>query len=163
MRHLGAVIGAGVLLVLAAGCAQGGTVAAGGGNTLSTSSPTTTAPHPTVVGPPMPSVHLPGGAVPVPGTRVDAHALPSSFPRQVWTQHGGTVLGFQGEVGGCFTSRATVDQQTDKQVTVRLIQQEPGTGEHACPMFLRYKPMSVNLAKPLGDRTVVLLLSIIRG
>jgi hypothetical protein len=111
----------------------------------------------------MPGVHLPGGAVPVPGTKVDAHALPSSFPRQVWTEHSGTVLGFEGEVGGCFTSRATVDQQTDKQVIVRLIQQEPGTGEHACPMFLRYKPMSVNLAKPLGDRTVVLRLSIIRG
>ncbi|HEX5405352.1 MAG TPA: hypothetical protein VFX16_24005 [Pseudonocardiaceae bacterium] len=159
------MIGAGVLLVLVAGCAKAGTVAVGSGDTLSTTGPTTTttAPHPTVIGPPIPGVHLPSGAVQVPGAQVDAHALPSSFPREVWTEHGGTVLGFEGEDGGCFTSRATVDQQTDQQVTVRLIQQEGGTGEHACPQFLRYKPMSVNLAKPLGDRTVVLLMSIIRG
>lgn len=67
------------------------------------------------------------------------------------------------EQGGCFTSSATVTEQTDSRVTVRLVQQEPGTGEHACPMYLRYKPMSVTLAKPLGDRSVVLQLAIVRG
>lgn len=163
MRHLGAVLAAGVVLVLAAAC--GAQTAAGAGPTLGTA-PTTTPSHrtaTTVPGPAIPGVHLPVGATPVPGNRVDSHALPFSFPKEVWTEHGGTVLGFQGEAGGCFTSRAVVDKQTDQQVTVRLIQQEPGTGEHACPMYVRYKPMSVSLAKPLGDRSVQLLMSIIRG
>lgn len=116
-----------------------------------------------VPGPPPGAPALPGGAEPVAGTHVDAHALPAGFPRQVWTEKDGTVLGFLGEVGGCFTSRAVVDQQTATQVTIRLIQQAPGTGERACPMFVRYKVMSVTLAQPLGQRDVQLLLSTIRG
>jgi hypothetical protein len=46
---------------------------------------------------------------------------------------------------------------------VRMIQQQPGTGERSCPMFVRYTPMAVHLAQPLGNRTVTLQLSIIRG
>jgi hypothetical protein len=173
MRHLGTVLGAGVLLVLVAGCAQQtGPAAAGGpGLTTGSSAPVTPPPFPAttpatvtmVPGPPVGLPALPPGSVPVAGTRVDAHALPHGFPHTVWTERNGTVLGFLGEVGGCFISRAVVDQQTARQVTVRLIQQAPGTGERACPMFVRYKPMTVTLAAPLGERTVQLLLSTIRG
>ncbi|HVV23910.1 MAG TPA: hypothetical protein VHF06_31040 [Pseudonocardiaceae bacterium] len=158
MRHLGAVLAAGALLVLAAGCAKQGTESAGSG--LTTAAPTTTR---IATGPAMPGVHLPAGAVPVPGGQVDAHALPASFSREVWTEKGGTVLGFYGEDGGCFTSSAAVTSQTAQEVVVRLVQQEPGTGPRACPMYLRYKPMSVTLADPLGSRTVVLRLAIMRG
>lgn len=179
MRHLGAVLGAGVLLVLAAGCAQRSGPPAAGGGSLSTSAAGSVSATPpviatgsatntpvtvtTVPGPPPGAPHLPPGAVPVPGTQVDAHALPSSFPRQVWTEHGGRVLGLFGEVGGCFTARAVVDRQTSSQVTVRLIQRQPGPGPHACPLFVRYKPMTVQLAAPLGERRVQLLMSIVQG
>jgi hypothetical protein len=98
----------------------------------------------------------------VAGNRVDASSLPASFPREVWSEKGGTVLGFNGEDGGCFTSSASATTQSDSQVVIRMVQQEPGTGR-ACPMYLRYKPMTVPLAKPLGDRTVVLQLGIVRG
>lgn len=147
-------------MVLVAGCAKPGAVSAGsGGLTTTSAGPTSTV----VTGPAMPGAHLPPGAVPVPGKQVDAHALPGSFPREVWIEHGGTVVGFYGEEGGCFTSGASVVAQTGTQVTIRLIQQKPGTGETMCPMYLRYKPMSVTLAAPLGTRTVVFQMLIQRG
>ncbi|HEX4701211.1 MAG TPA: hypothetical protein VH352_03705 [Pseudonocardiaceae bacterium] len=147
-------------MVLVAGCATGGSVASGSGGLTTVTS--TTSPPP-VTGPAIPGVHLPAGATPVAGSQVNSSALPATFPRTAWLEHDGTVLGFYGEDGGCFTSSATVAQQTDTRIVVRLVQQEPGTGPHACPMYLRYKPMSVTLAKPLGTRTVVLELAIVRG
>jgi hypothetical protein len=159
MRHLGAVIAAGALFVLVASCAKQGAVSAGSGLTTTVASPTSTV----VTGPAMPGVHLPPGAVPVPGRQVDAHALPGSFPREVWTEQGGTVVGFYGVEGGCFTSGASMVAQTGTEVTIRLIQQKPGTGETMCPLYVGYKPMSVTLAAPLGTRTVVFQMLIERG
>jgi hypothetical protein len=156
-------------MVLAAGCAgnqAGGSVSAGsgsgsGGGVLITTTPGAPSGG-SPAGPAMPGLHLPDGATAVAGNRVDARSLPASFPREVWSEKGGTVLGFDGQDGGCFTSSAKVTSQTDQQVVIRLIQNEPGTG-HSCPMYIRYKPMSVNLAKPLGDRSVVLQLAVVRG
>jgi cytoskeletal protein RodZ len=170
-------------MLLVAGCAGGGSNAgAQPGNQLSTAptttaptttaptttAPTTTAPTTTapVTGgtvPAVPGVRVPAGATPVTGKQLNASALPSGFPRTVWVDKNGSELGFYGEEGGCFTSNATVAQQTDTQIVVRLVQQQPGTGNHACPMFVRYKPMTVQLTRPLASRTVVLQLSIVRG
>jgi hypothetical protein len=144
-------------MVLVAGCGSHQSSGSGAGGGL-TSSPTTGA-----TGSAIPGVQVPAGAVPVPGDQVNASSLPSAFPRTVWLTKNGTVLGLYGEAGGCFTSDATVTQQTDTRVVVRLVQQEPGTGTHMCPLYLRYKPMSVPLAAPLGTRTVVLQLAIVRG
>lgn len=146
--------------MLVAGCAgqSGGQVAAGAG--LSTAPTTTTGGR--VPGPAMPGLHLPPGSTPVAGNRVDASALPATFPREVWTQGDGTLVGFDGEEGGCFTSGASVTAQTDSQVTIRLVQHEQPIG-HMCPMNLAYRPMSVTLDRPLGARTVVLQLTIQRG
>jgi len=161
MRHLGVVVGTGILMLLVAGCAGGGSTASvQPGSGLSVSS--TTAPS-SPVSPVLPGTQVPAGATPVPDNQVKASALPSQFPRTVWFDKGGTELGFYGLAGGCFTSNATVVQQTDAQVIVRVVQQQPGTGTRACPMYVRYKPMTVALAKPLGARTVVLQLSIVRG
>lgn len=166
MRHLGAVLGAGVALVLAAGCAQQQSTGAAGGGTLHTSPPSHTAtmvpgPAPVPIDPP--GVHPPAGAVVVPSSRVDTRALPFSYPKLAWTDRGGTSLGFEGEVGGCLTSRAEVTGQNATEVTVRLIQRQPGPGKRSCPMFVRYTPMTVHLAAPLGDRTVRFQMSIVRG
>lgn len=166
MRQLGALLTGAAALVVAAGCAGQGTASSGGGGgpAASSSAPTSSsAPASVVTGPAMPGVHLPPGAVPVPGSRVDARSLPASFPREVWTEQGGTVLGLYGQQGDCFTSSATVASQGAQEVVVRLVQQEPGTGAQVCPLYLRYKPMSVPLGTPLGQRTVVLQLAIVRG
>jgi hypothetical protein len=147
-------------MVLAAGCAQPNTTASGSPG-LSTSG--SAAPSESVApGPAFPGVHLPTGAEPVPGTQVDASAVPASFPREVWTEHNGTSLGFDSEQGGCFSASASVTRQTAKQVVVRFVQQDSGTAAHACPMYVRYKPTYVSLAAPLGKRTVVLQMSIVR-
>jgi hypothetical protein len=138
-------------MVLAAGCARQATVATG---SLSTSGATSATSAP---GPAMGGVHLPAGAEPVAGTQVDASALPKNSPREVWTEHNGTTLGFEQATGGCFTTKATVTGQTSTRVTVRFDQPRTGTGR-ACPMYIRYQPLYVNLTAPLGERTVVLLM-----
>src|ERR1700742_4126277 len=109
MRHLGTAIGTGVLLVLVAGCAQQTGSAAGGGslNTSTAASPTGPNPPPVPAPPPAPVRKVPGapagaprlpqGAEPVAGAKVDARSLPGSFPHSVWSEKGGTVLGFFGE------------------------------------------------------------------
>lgn len=170
LATLGILVGAGALLTLAAACGgQAGGAAAGSGGSLSVASLTAGSVHQTMIPAPsnpsrpaMPGIHLPAGSVPVAGTKVDASGLPGGFPREVWTENGGTTLGLYGEEGGCSTASATVAAQTGSQVVVHLVQQEPGGGK-ACPMYLRYKPMTVTLAQPLGDRTVVLNLTIQRG
>jgi hypothetical protein len=148
-------------MVLAAGCAQSNTTASGSAGLRTSGAP---APSESVApGPAFPGVHLPTGAVPVPGTQVDASSVPASFPREVWTVHDGTSLGFDSEQGGCFSATASVTQQTAQQVVVRFVQQDAGTAAHACPMYVTYKPTYVSLATPLGRRTVVLQMSIVRG
>lgn len=115
-------------------------------------------------GPAMAGPALPPGSEPVAGTQVDAHGLPAGFPREVWTSDGGRVLGLYGEAGGCLTVRAQADVQTGTQVTVRLVQLEPlPVAGHACSEVRTMKPLSVPLASPLGNRTVVLQLTIARG
>jgi hypothetical protein len=151
------VIGAGVLLVLAAGCAQRQPVVTAGAGSLSTSQAVPTSGS-TVPGPALPGVHLPAGAEPVPGTQVDASALPADFSRLVWTEDDGTTIGLDGEEGGCMASKATVTSQTDTRVVVQILQQHTVGSGHACPMYLRYQPLSVHLDSALGHRTVVLRL-----
>jgi hypothetical protein len=144
-------------MVLAAGCAQQAKVATG--SSLSTSGATTTSTSAaTEPGPAMGGVHLPAGAEPVPGTQVDAAALPKNSPREVWTEHNGTTLGFEQATGGCFTTKATVTGQTATRVTVRFDQPARTSTGRACPMYIRYQPLYANLTAPLGHRTVVLLM-----
>jgi hypothetical protein len=165
MRNLPAVLVAGALLVLVAGCAQ---QANPGGPALAISTPPTASagvasgaiPNSRIVtvhpGLPM-AGHLPPDAVPVPANQVDASTLPSRFSNQVWSEDGGTVLGLVGEQGGCQNTTATLVSQTATDVTIRLAAiSTGGSGTRACPMYLTYKPMTVALAAPLGRRTVVL-------
>jgi hypothetical protein len=143
-------------MVLAAGCARQTTVATGSDSLSTTGATTTSASAP---GPAMGGVHLPAGAEPVPGTQVDASALPKSSPREVWTEHNGSTLGFEQATGGCFTTKATITGQTAQQVTVRFDQPKTTGTVRACPMYITFKPLYANLAAPLGDRQVVLMTS----
>jgi hypothetical protein len=166
MRTLAAVIGTGVLFALVVGCGgrpTGGSAAGSGGTpTLGVSSTPPTVGSSTLTPGPPPGPPIPADATVVPVSQVDATALPPAFPRLVWTEQGGTVVGFYGEIGGCFTSGAKLEGQTSTRVTIRLIQQE-GPIRQACPLYRGFKPMNVTLTAPLGARTVVLQLSIVRS
>lgn len=158
MTNLGILAGTGLAIALTAGCAgHTGQTSAAAAPVVHTS---TSAPQPNH--PNMPNVKLPDGAEPVAGTQVNATSLPSSYPRLVWTLGDGSTLGLYGLSGACQTVSAQVAAQSDSQVVVRLIQQEPAKPQR-CPLYLRFQPLSVKLAQPLGKRTVVLQNSIERG
>ena len=71
----------------------------------------------------------------------------------VWTQDGGTALGVIGQEGGCSRVHAEVADQNANQVTLALVEETP-TPARMCTMDLRYPPVAVQLAEPLGERTV---------
>jgi hypothetical protein len=157
MTHLrGPLLGIAVLALLAVGCAGRPPVSAGGPPSLSTA-PTTSSSVPS-----LPNVHLPAGAVPVAGAKVDASGLPNGYPRLVWTENNGATVGFFAEQGACTTAGASVTAQTDSAVTVRLVITRPASTK-PCPLYLIDKEMTVNLARPLGDRTVIMQAAIERG
>lgn len=162
MTTLGVLAGTGLAIALVAGCAGHQTGAGPGGAQPGAGAPSaTSAPHPgNDAG--MPNVKLPDGSTPVAGSQVDGSSLPPGYPRLVWTVGDGTTVGFFGQQGGCSTVSAQVPAQNNTQVVIRLIQQEQARTK-PCPMYLRYQPLSVRLAQPLGKRTVVLQNAIERG
>lgn len=107
------------------------------------------APPPVPDGPTAP----PGGEA-IPAGQVDAAALPEGYPRLVWTQEGGSVVGAYGQEGGCTRVRADLVEQTAELVRIRFVEVTPTTGP--CTMDLRFPPLTVPLGEPLGDRTVLL-------
>lgn len=161
MRHLGPVVGAAALALLVAGCGGSSTGSAQSEPSVAIAPTGTSAPS-SPGSPDLPNVHLPVGAVPVAGTRVDARALPAGYPRLVWTEGNGGVIGFFAEQGACTTVSASVVGQTDQSVTVRLLITQPASTK-PCPQYLLNKEMTVNLDRPLGSRTVIMQAAIVRG
>jgi hypothetical protein len=149
------VAGIAALALLIVGCGGQSAGSAQTGPTVATAPTGTSAPD-------LPNVHLPVGAVPVAGARVDARALPAGYPRLVWTEGNGSVVGFFAEQGACTTVSASVTGQTDQAVTVRLLLTEPASTK-PCPQYLVNKEMTVNLDRPLGSRTVIMQAAIERG
>ncbi|MEY8040630.1 MULTISPECIES: hypothetical protein [Saccharopolyspora] len=92
---------------------------------------------------------------PIAESAVDAERLPRGYPRQVWTQDGGTVVVATGQEGGCSQVHAEVAEQTAQHVTVRFVEETPEP-PGMCTMDLRYPPVAVRLDAPLDQRTVVL-------
>ena len=158
MRHLGPVLGIAALALLVAGCGGSSTGLAQSEPSVAVAPASTGAPS----APDLPNFHLPVGAVPVAGAKVDARALPAGYPRLVWTEGNGDVVGFFGEQGACTTVSASVVGQTDQAVTVRLLISQPASTK-PCPQYLLNKEMTVNLDRPLGSRTVIMQAAIIRG
>jgi hypothetical protein len=148
------VVGIAVLALLVVGCAGQVSVPPGSVATSTASS--------TATGPDLPSAHLPTGAVPVAGAKVDARALPAGYPRLVWTEGNGSVVGFFAEQGACTTVSASVLGQTDQAVTVRLLITQPASTK-PCPEYLLNEEMTVNLDRPLGSRAVIMQAAIERG
>ncbi|WP_410654680.1 hypothetical protein [Amycolatopsis sp. lyj-112] len=171
MRYLTNVIGLGLIVVAVSACGaqnQATEPAAGPGNgDLSTvpspSVPPSSSPAPAPGNQPgsqpgvpgAPRQEVPEGSTKLPDKQLDAAALPADYPREVYTSNGGTILNIRGQEGGCGHATAEAAQQDGNRVTVNLTELKGQTGQ-MCTMDIRHPVISVTLAAPLGERTVVL-------
>jgi len=160
MRRARATIVAAAFALLAVACGQQEEVGFGGVPPTATPSPATapesagTNPVPPAQIDPM-NPQPPTGAQPVPASKVDASALPEGYPRAAWTTDGGKAAGAYGVAsGGCVEVSGELAEQNPQRVVLRLV--EHTTSDGPCTMEIRYVPVSVELAEPLGERTVVL-------
>jgi hypothetical protein len=147
MRHLGTVVGAGVLLLLVSACADPQETRQPSENTPTTTSSTTPDRQPART--------PPSGGTPVEARQIDKSALPEGFPTLVWTQEDGRTVGVVAQEGGCGRASVEVPEQTDEQVVVLMVETVPATPQN-CTMDLRYPKLTAELDEPLGDRQVVL-------
>lgn len=90
----------------------------------------------------------------MPAGQIDAGALPEGHPRLVWTEDGGRVVGAVGQEGGCTEVHSELREQTPQLVRFAFV--EVATSPGPCTMDLRFRPLTVQLDAPLGERTVVL-------
>lgn len=110
--------------------------------------PPTGLPNPMDPAPPL-------GAQPVPPAKVDASGLPGDYPKVAWTEGDGRRVGAYGVAsGGCVEVRGELAEQNAQRVVLRIVEVTTSTGP--CTMEIRYVPVTVELAEPLGERTVVL-------
>jgi hypothetical protein len=155
MRSLGTALGAGVLFLLVTACANPTSsvgAGAGSGPELSTSASAPPSSDPNQIAPGEPP---PNGGTPVPPEKVDATALPEDYPRSVWTEGDGAVIGVIGTEGGCSKVGVEVTEQSPTTVRVGLVETLP-LADQMCTMDIRFPPLTAKLDAPLGDRKVVL-------
>ncbi|MBB4684828.1 hypothetical protein [Amycolatopsis jiangsuensis] len=160
MRYSTKLIGTAIILATATACGSQqpmATAPAAGGDSAAPSGSVSTSPgSPTPTpGPGKPQFQVPPGSDPVPAGKLDAAALPKQFPREVYTANGGTILVVRAEEGGCQHALGEAVEQTPQHVVVNLSETKAETGK-MCTMDLRHPVISVALAAPLGERTVVL-------
>jgi hypothetical protein len=165
MRYLAKVAGTGAILLMATACAgqnvpisqpaAGGTSEVPTGS-VSTSPSESVLPAPPSANPPgKPRLTVPEGSTPVPPDKVDAAALPADYPHEVWTANGGTILNIRAQEGGCGHALGEATEQAGDHVVVNLSETKAQTGR-MCTMDIRFPVISVALASPLDQRTVVL-------
>ncbi|MGH4018496.1 MAG: hypothetical protein ACRDT0_04475 [Pseudonocardiaceae bacterium] len=155
MRRVGTALVWTVLIAVLAGCAERPEGIGSGG-----APEPDTPPVSSDLGAPTGLPPVPDGPTPPPGGRelpavqVDATGLPEGYPRLVWTEQGGTVVGAYGQGGGCTDVRAELADQTPQILRVTLV--EVTTSSGPCTMDLRFPPLRVPLDAPLGERVVIL-------
>ncbi|WP_245633741.1 DUF3558 domain-containing protein [Amycolatopsis jejuensis] len=150
MRYSTKLIGTALVLAAVTACGNPAGMAAApasGGPSTAPASPTSSPAKPQFTAPP--------GSTPVPFAQVDSTALPKTFPREVYSDKGGTVLWVRAEEGGCGHALGAAAVQDSQRVVVDLSETKAQTGQ-MCTMDLRHPVISVPLAAPLGERTVVL-------
>jgi hypothetical protein len=96
----------------------------------------------------------PGAPAQIGPAQIDARALPGGQPGPVSVDLGGTTLTVDGIGGHCSTPTAELLGEDATTVSVRLVVTTTGTG--TCDALAVLVPLTVRLAQPLGDRTVVL-------
>ncbi|HEX5114010.1 MAG TPA: hypothetical protein VFW65_02310 [Pseudonocardiaceae bacterium] len=109
--------------------------------------------------PPVMTVVPPGQAAPpagkattVPSGQIDASHV-TSPPGGV--KAAGREVMFNAGQAGCQQITGQVAAQTAKAVTVDVVTTNTSHGGQVCPMIVRLVPVTVTLAAPLGDRTLV--------
>ncbi|MFD4675101.1 hypothetical protein ACFWNN_35615 [Lentzea sp. NPDC058450] len=149
MRHIGTVVGTGVLLLVISACgsAQNAGTGAGGGQELPVATSSSEVPPNIAPG------EVPPDGKPV--TKLDANGLPADFPRTVWTAADGKTVGVVAQEGGCGKASASVLEQNATTVKIELLETLPLT-KQMCTMDIRFPPLTVQLSEPLAERTVVL-------
>ncbi|WP_197319224.1 hypothetical protein [Saccharomonospora sp. NB11] len=93
---------------------------------------------------------------PVPAGQIDAKALPEGYPLDVSVSDEGHTLTVVAQEGGCTKVSAEATEQTEKTVTVTLVESKPADKNVMCTMDMRYPPLTVELDEPLGEREIVL-------
>ncbi|MGH3794413.1 MAG: hypothetical protein ACRDSP_05945 [Pseudonocardiaceae bacterium] len=96
----------------------------------------------------------PAGGRSLPPAQVDASALPEGYPHLVWTEGDGRTVGAYGQEGGCTVVHSELREQTATLVRMAFVEVTMRAGP--CTMDLRFRPLTVALDAPLGQRTVVL-------
>lgn len=116
---------------------------------------------PVTMGPNGPVV--PAGVTQVPAGQVDASALPAYYdsPGDVWVYDDGYSLEmFAAASSGCSEAEAVVVDQTSDavRITLRPLAQTQGgrPDSRPCTAVMTPRPVTVRLAKPLGDRMIYL-------
>jgi hypothetical protein len=165
MRYSAKVVGTGAILLMATACAgqdmptsqpaSGGDAAAPSGSVSTSPSESVLPTSPSANPPGKPRLTVPEGSTPVPPDKVDAQALPADYPHEVWTANGGTILNIRAQEGGCGHALGEAAEQAGDRVVVNLSETKAQTGQ-MCTMDIRYPVISVALAAPLDQRTVVL-------
>ncbi len=168
MKNAAKTLGVGLVLVATAACGAGGPgepPAPGAPPVVTTPSdlPTQIPGSPPVSGPPatkppmsQPTVGPPPADTLLPPSQIDVGKLPSDFPRQVSADKGGVVLNVHADLkNGCENASATLADQNAQRVviTIKLERAEPGD---VCTQIFRSVVLPVQLAEPIGARTVVL-------
>lgn len=92
----------------------------------------------------------------LPEQQIETVDLPEGYPEEVTVQEGGSALEILGREGGCSDMHADLTQQGPERVTVALVETEPADKTVACTADIRSPVLTVELAEPLNDRTVVL-------
>lgn len=157
MRSLGTAVGAGILFLLVSACASPQSqVGAGSPGTGEPQLSVSSSPAPTESAPDIaPGEPPPNGGIPVPLTKLDAAALPEDYPRSVWTEGDGGVIGVIGQEGGCSKVGVQVVEQSATSVHLELVETLPAE-QQMCTMDIRFPPLTAKLDAPLAERTVVL-------
>jgi hypothetical protein len=143
--------GSGPTIGVAAASAVGSVPGAVPATTPPTAAPPASTPE--VIVPPTPAQPPAGGkATTVPGGQIDASHV-TSPPSGV--RAAGRQVTFNAGQAGCQQITGQVAAQTAKAVTVDVITTNTSHGGQVCPMIVRLVPVTVTLAAPLGDRTLV--------
>ncbi|WP_130348521.1 hypothetical protein [Herbihabitans rhizosphaerae] len=150
MNRLGTAVGAGLLLILGAACANPQEDKPA--NQPGSPNPTQTAPPP--VG--QPGVPPPAANTPVPPEKLDTSALPKGFKATVSRDADGRSILLVGREGGCSRASAEVAEQNQARVVIKLVETTPKDAK-ACTMDIRYPKLNATLAEPLGERTIALI------
>lgn len=93
---------------------------------------------------------------PAPMGQIDASALPDGYPVDVAVSDEGRTLTVVAQEGGCTKVSATVAEQNDERIEVKLVESKPADKNVMCTMDMRYPPLTVELDEPLERRVVVL-------